>query len=131
MAYHKPSDLDGFIALMTKSDMRIKAQLAEDLVFYLNDDDNSIVCVDLGMLIDALLPWMTGSHFKVSICSITSLLWYSNVCFINLSHLRKINNYWGFQVLVNNGYLVTFNTFTLCSMQTKTMLLSMFSVLIS
>lgn len=73
MAYHKPNDLDGFIALMTKSDMRIKAQLAEDLVFYLNDDDNSIVCVDLGMLIDALLPWMTGSHFKVSICSITSL----------------------------------------------------------
>ena len=67
MAYHKPTDLDGFIALMTKSDMRIKAQLAEDLVVYLSDESNSINCVDLGMLIDALLPWMTGSHFKVSI----------------------------------------------------------------
>ena len=65
MAYAKPTDLDGFIMLMAKSDMRIKAQLAEDLVNYLSDSENSLLCSDLGLLIDALMPWLTGSHFKV------------------------------------------------------------------
>jgi CLIP-associating protein 1/2 len=65
MAYHKPSDIDGFVTQMSKSDMRIKAQLAEDLVTYLTDPENSIECTDLGLLIDGLIPWMTGSHFKV------------------------------------------------------------------
>jgi hypothetical protein len=67
MAYAKPSDLDGFIALMPKSDMRIKGQLAEDLVNYLSDYENSLYCTDMGLLIDALMPWLTGSHFKVCI----------------------------------------------------------------
>uniref|UniRef100_W4VRQ5 Putative microtubule associated-protein orbit n=1 Tax=Corethrella appendiculata TaxID=1370023 RepID=W4VRQ5_9DIPT len=66
MAYQKPSDLDGFITQMMKSDMRIKAQLAEDLVLYLSDSENSIECSDLGLLIDGLIPWMTGSHFKIA-----------------------------------------------------------------
>lgn len=66
MAYAKPSDLDGFITQMGKSDVRIKTQLAEDLVNYLSDYENSLVCSDLGMLVDALMPWLTGSHFKVS-----------------------------------------------------------------
>lgn len=67
MAYTKPADLDGFIALMTKCDMRIKAQLAEDLVNFLCDYENSLFCSDLGLLIDALIPFLTGSHFKVRI----------------------------------------------------------------
>lgn len=66
MAYAKPADLDGFITQMGKSDVRIKTQLAEDLVNYLSDYENSLVCSDLGMLVDALMPWLTGSHFKVS-----------------------------------------------------------------
>ncbi|XP_055592281.1 CLIP-associating protein isoform X5 [Uranotaenia lowii] len=66
MAYHKPIDIDGFITQMAKADMRIKAQLAEDLVLYLNDAENSIECVDLGMLVDGLIPWMIGSHFKIA-----------------------------------------------------------------
>lgn len=66
MAYAKPTDLDGFIMLMAKSDMRIKTQLAEDLVTFLSDYENSILCTDLGLLIDALIPWLVGSHFKVS-----------------------------------------------------------------
>jgi CLIP-associating protein 1/2 len=66
MAYHKPVDLDGFIAQMGKPDMRIRATLAEDLVSYLSDDENSIACTDLGLLIDGLVPWMNGSHYKVS-----------------------------------------------------------------
>ncbi|XP_055538190.1 CLIP-associating protein isoform X3 [Wyeomyia smithii] len=66
MAYHKPTDIDGFITQMAKADMRVKAQLAEDLVLYLNDAENSIECVDLGLLIDGLIPWMVGSHFKIA-----------------------------------------------------------------
>ncbi|XP_058466866.1 CLIP-associating protein isoform X3 [Malaya genurostris] len=66
MAYYKPTDIDGFITQMAKADMRIKAQLAEDLVLYLNDAENSIECVDLGLLVDGLIPWMVGSHFKIA-----------------------------------------------------------------
>uniref|UniRef100_A0A8D8J863 CLIP-associating protein n=1 Tax=Culex pipiens TaxID=7175 RepID=A0A8D8J863_CULPI len=66
MAYHKPTDIDGFITQMAKADMRIKALLAEDLVLYLNDSENSIECVDLGLLVDGLIPWMIGSHFKIA-----------------------------------------------------------------
>lgn len=66
MAYVKPTDLDGFITQMGKSDVRIKTQLAEDLVNYLTDYENTLVCSDLGLLVDALMPWLTGSHFKVS-----------------------------------------------------------------
>lgn len=73
MAYRKPSDLDGFITLMDKPDMRVRAMLAEDLVTFLTDEENSIVCMDLGMLIDGLLPWMNGSHYKVRLnCRIGS-----------------------------------------------------------
>lgn len=66
MAYRKPNDLDGFIQMMPKADMRVKALLAEDLVTFLSDDTNSIVCMDMGMLVDGLMPWLTGSHFKIA-----------------------------------------------------------------
>lgn len=65
MAYQRPNDLDGFIGQMGKADMRIRAQLAEDLVNYLSDSENSLACSDLGCLIDGLIPWLSGSHFKV------------------------------------------------------------------
>lgn len=65
MAYQKPSDIDGFVDLMGKADMRVKTQLAEDLVTYLIDQENSIVSADLGLLVDSLMPWLTGSHYKV------------------------------------------------------------------
>lgn len=65
MAYQKPTNIDEFIILMAKADMRVKTQLAEDLVAYLIDQDNSIVSSDLGQLIDSLMPWLTGSHYKV------------------------------------------------------------------
>ncbi|XP_058120591.1 CLIP-associating protein [Anopheles ziemanni] len=66
MAYQKPSDIDGYVTQMAKADMRVKAQLAEDLVLYLSDSENSIECTDLGLLIDGLIPWMTGSHHKIA-----------------------------------------------------------------
>lgn len=69
MAYNRPTDLDGFIALMGKVDMRVRPLLAEDLVNFLSDSENDLTCMDLGMLIDGLQPWLTGSHFKVSVSS--------------------------------------------------------------
>ncbi|KAM8709603.1 hypothetical protein ACLKA7_016417 [Drosophila subpalustris] len=66
MAYRKPNDLDGFIQQMPKADMRVKVALAEDLVTFLSDDTNSIVCTDMGFLVDNLMPWLTGSHFKIA-----------------------------------------------------------------
>lgn len=66
MAYQKPTDIDGFVSQMAKADMRVKALLAEDLVAYLSDQENSIVSDDLGLLVDGLMPWLTGSHYKVS-----------------------------------------------------------------
>jgi CLIP-associating protein 1/2 len=78
MAYAKPTDLDGFITQMNKCDIRSKAQLAEDLVNYLSDDENTLYCADLGLLIDALIPFLTGSHFKVS--NIVELYRESIIC---------------------------------------------------
>lgn len=65
MAYQKPTNIDDFVTLMAKADMRVKTQLAEDLVVYLADPENSIISNDLGLLIDSLMPWLTGSHYKV------------------------------------------------------------------
>lgn len=65
MAYQKPTNIDDFVTLMAKADMRVKTQLAEDLVVYLADQENSIISNDLGLLIDSLMPWLTGSHYKV------------------------------------------------------------------
>lgn len=76
MAYHKPTDIDGFVNQMSKADMRVKALLAEDLVAYLGDYENSIVSDDLGLLVDGLLPWLTGSHYKVSLRYSFSFLWF-------------------------------------------------------
>lgn len=73
MAYHKPADIDGFVRLMAKADMRVKTQLAEDLVTYLSDQDNSIFSNDLGLLIDGLMPWLTGSHYKVTFSIFTKI----------------------------------------------------------
>lgn len=66
MAYQQPTNIDDFIILMAKADMRAKTQLAEDLVAFLVDQDNSLVSSDLGQLIDSLMPWLTGSHYKVT-----------------------------------------------------------------
>lgn len=65
MAYQKPTNIDDFVSLMAKADMRVKTQLAEELVVYLSNPENSIISNDLGLLVDSLMPWLTGSHFKV------------------------------------------------------------------
>lgn len=88
MAYHKPQNIDDFVLLMAKADMRVKAQLAEDLVVYLSDMENSIVSNDLGLLVDNLMPWLIGSHFKVSV-SFTDFYFISYVQHTIITHNLK------------------------------------------
>lgn len=76
MAYQKPTNIDDFINLMAKADMRVKTQLAEDLVVYLDDQENSIISNDLGLLIDSLMPWLTGSHYKVIVIIHIINMWF-------------------------------------------------------
>lgn len=92
---HSPQNIDDFVRLMAKADMRAKAQLAEELVVYLSDMENSIVSNDLGLLVDNLMPWLIGSHFKVSLCiNIHNSNFTQNMqFFISLIAITKRNRY--------------------------------------
>ncbi|XP_026473636.1 CLIP-associating protein isoform X3 [Ctenocephalides felis] len=62
----KPVSLDEFIGLLGKTDLRQRQNLADALVAYLADDNNSLECEDLGLLVDGLLPWLDGGNFKIA-----------------------------------------------------------------
>ncbi|XP_049819238.1 CLIP-associating protein isoform X3 [Aethina tumida] len=66
MAYHCPRDLDGFMPLLSKPDTRFRQQVGTDLLAYLAEPSNPIVCQDIGQFIDELIPWMQSSNYKVS-----------------------------------------------------------------
>ncbi|KAH8322882.1 hypothetical protein KR059_009728 [Drosophila kikkawai] len=40
--------------------------MAEDLETFLSNDTNSIVCTDMGFLINELRTWLTGSQYKMA-----------------------------------------------------------------
>ncbi|XP_067003312.1 CLIP-associating protein 1-B [Anabrus simplex] len=61
-----PSDMDGFMPLLTTTDTKMKLVIANNLITYLADPDNSIECSDIGQFIDNLIPWMQSSNNKVS-----------------------------------------------------------------
>uniref|UniRef100_A0A6M2DJN9 Putative microtubule associated-protein orbit n=1 Tax=Xenopsylla cheopis TaxID=163159 RepID=A0A6M2DJN9_XENCH len=62
----KPASLDEFIGLLSKTDLRQRQNLADALVTYLADHNNSLECEDLGLLVDGLLPWLDGGNFKIA-----------------------------------------------------------------
>ncbi|XP_031333355.1 CLIP-associating protein-like isoform X4 [Photinus pyralis] len=66
MAYVCPKDLDGFMPHLPKADTKFRQQLGIDLLAYLDEPSNSIICQDIGQLIDGLIPWMQSSNYKVS-----------------------------------------------------------------
>ncbi|CAH0551193.1 unnamed protein product [Brassicogethes aeneus] len=66
MAYNCPKDIDGFIPLLSKADTRFRQQVGVDILSYLAEPSNPIVCQDIGQLIDGLIPWMQSSNYKVS-----------------------------------------------------------------
>ncbi|KAF5301656.1 hypothetical protein FQA39_LY10703 [Lamprigera yunnana] len=66
MAYICPKDLDGFMPHLPKADTKFRQQVGADLLAYLDEPSNSIICQDIGQLIDGLIPWMQSSNYKVS-----------------------------------------------------------------
>lgn len=66
MAYVCPKDLDGFMPHLPKADTKFRQQVGIDLLAYLDEPSNSIICQDIGQLVDGLIPWMHSSNYKVS-----------------------------------------------------------------
>ena len=67
MAYTVPRDLDGFKPHLCKADTKFRQQVGQDLLNYLAEPENSIVCQDIGQMIDDIIPWMQSSNYKVRI----------------------------------------------------------------
>lgn len=74
-----PTDLDGFLPLLTTADTKAKLTIGAKLQTYLSEassstdpngsDDGSpnIQCSDIGLFVDSLLPWIQSSNYKVSL----------------------------------------------------------------
>lgn len=60
-----PRDLDGFQPLLSTADTKRKYEIGCDLITYLGDPSNPIDCLDIGLFIDGLIPWMHSNNFKV------------------------------------------------------------------
>lgn len=65
MSYLRPSNLDGFVVLLARPDVRTRQQVGEDLLAFLGNSNNDLSCEDMGLLVDGLLPWVNGGNFKV------------------------------------------------------------------
>jgi len=58
--------LDQFYADLSTPDTKKKITHGQNIINYLGDPNNSIECEDTGGFVDALVPWMQSSNFKVS-----------------------------------------------------------------
>jgi len=58
--------LDQFYTDLSTVDTKKKITHGQNIINYLGDPNNSIDCEDTGAFIDALVPWMQSSNFKVS-----------------------------------------------------------------
>lgn len=65
MAYVCPTELDGFMPHLSKQDTKFRQQLGTDLLSFLAEPSNSIVCQDIGQFIDSLIPWLQSCNHKV------------------------------------------------------------------
>ncbi|XP_022178284.1 CLIP-associating protein 1-like [Myzus persicae] len=65
MAAGLPHDLDGFIPLLSTSDIRMKVTVGCKLFTYLEEPSNSIECSDIGTFIDGIVQWLLNSNPKV------------------------------------------------------------------
>lgn len=52
--------------LLPKADTKFRQQVGTDLLAFLAEPENPIACQDIGQFIDALIPWMHSSNYKVS-----------------------------------------------------------------
>ena len=59
--------LDQFYQDLSTTDTKKKITVGQNIINYLEDENNSIDCEDIGGFIDGLVPWMQSSNFKVNI----------------------------------------------------------------
>ena len=58
--------MDDFAVHLTTTDTKKKLSVGQEIIDYLSQPDNPAECEDLGSFVDALVPWMQSSNFKVS-----------------------------------------------------------------
>jgi hypothetical protein len=57
--------MDDFAVHLSTTDTKKKLSVGQNIIDFLGQPDNPIDCDDLGSFIDALVPWMQSSNFKV------------------------------------------------------------------
>ena len=57
--------LDQYMSDLTSTDTKKKLTVGQNIINYLEDDNNPLECEDIGGFIDGLVPWMQSSNFKV------------------------------------------------------------------
>jgi len=65
-----PRDMDGFMPLLSTTDIKKKLNVGTALLNYLGDSSKSIECQDIGMFIDNIIPWLGNGNPKVSVISV-------------------------------------------------------------
>lgn len=60
-----PREMDGFMPLLSISDIKTKMTVGNNLLSYLGNSDNSIECQDIGLFIDNVIPWLSNGNAKV------------------------------------------------------------------
>ncbi|XP_050425014.1 CLIP-associating protein 1 [Adelges cooleyi] len=66
MASGTPQDLDGFLPLLSTTDIRMKVTVGGKLFTYLEEPSNSVECSDIGSFIDGVVQWLSNSNPKVT-----------------------------------------------------------------
>ena len=57
--------LDQYMSDLSSTDTKKKLTVGQNIINYLEDDNNPLECEDIGGFIDGLVPWMQSSNFKV------------------------------------------------------------------
>ncbi|XP_043508256.1 CLIP-associating protein 1-A isoform X4 [Frieseomelitta varia] len=60
-----PHDMDGFMPLLSTTDIKKKLNVGTLLLNYLGDATKSIECQDIGQFIDNIIPWLSNGNPKV------------------------------------------------------------------
>ena len=63
--------MDQYQPDLSSSDTKKKLTVGQNIISYLEDENNPLECEDIGGFIDGLVPWMQSSNFKAgSPCNI-------------------------------------------------------------
>lgn len=60
-----PRDMDGFMPLLSTTDIKKKLNVGNLLLTYLGDFNQSIECQDIGLFVDNLIPWLHNGNPRV------------------------------------------------------------------